>query len=307
MTRALAPLSERIWGDSLNILVVDSDRDMVEMLVGLLRARGHTVHCTFSADRIRSSWETHKPDLVILDVSMPGVDSLAMCRDLQSQHDALILAVTTEHDPQMYVQCLESGADAFLTKPFMPKQLLANLHALKRRVRSTLQRQPSSVMVAGPIHFDASRNEVKVDGRSSRLTPTESRILQLLVANTGDVCTLNQIVSHAWGYGDDGDTYLIKAHIRHLREKIEKEPSKPRFIRTVPGVGYTLSAGGAPSTGDNGGSPPNGGSPSRMDARVGGDVDDEVELSDTLTDDELTRFNGDAGEDSGDEPFREAL
>ncbi|HZC04089.1 MAG TPA: response regulator transcription factor [Ktedonobacterales bacterium] len=224
-------------------MVVDSDRDMVEMLTGWLRTRGYTVNCAFTADRIRSAWETHEPDLVILDVSMAGVDTLAVCRELRSQRDALILAVTTDRDLQMEIQCLESGADAFLTKPFMPKQLIAHLHALSRRVRSTLQRQPSSIMVVGPIHFDASRNEVTVDGRMSRLTPTESRILQILAANTGDVCTLNQIVSHAWGYGDEGDTYLIKAHIRHLREKIERVPSKPQFIRTVPGVGYSLSAG----------------------------------------------------------------
>lgn len=237
-----------IQGDNLNILVVDSDRDMVEMLTGWLRTRGYTVHFSFTADHIRSAWLEREPDLVILDVTMAGVDALAMCREMRSQHDALVLAVTTERDTQMEVHCLESGADAFLPKPFMPKQLLAHIHALSRRVRSTLQRQPSSLMVVGPIHFDASRNEVTINNRMSRLTPTESRILQILAANTGDVCTLNQIVSHAWGYGDDGDTYLIKAHIRHLREKIEPVPSKPRFIRTVPGVGYTLTPGTSPET-----------------------------------------------------------
>ena len=216
---------------------------MVEMLTNWLRTRGYTVHFSFTADRIRGLWEEREPDLALVDVTMPGVDVLAICRELRSRHDALILAMATDRDVQIEVQCLESGADAFLAKPFMPKQLLAHIHALGRRVRSTLQRQPSSLMVVGPIHFDASRNEVTVNGSTSRLTPTESRILQILAANTGDVCTLNQIVSHAWGYGDDGDTYLIKAHIRHLREKIEAEPSKPRFIRTVPGVGYTLSAG----------------------------------------------------------------
>ncbi len=232
-----------ILGDRVNILVIDSDHDMVEMLTGWLRTRGYTVHFSFTADRIRSLWEEREPDLVLVDVTMPGVDVLAICREMRPQHDALILAMANDHDVQTEVQCLESGADAFLSKPFMPKQLIAHIHALARRVRSTLQRQPSSLMVVGPIHFDASRNEVTVSGRMSRLTPTESRILQLLAANTGDVCTLNQIVSHAWGYGDDGDTYLIKAHIRHLREKIEAQPSKPRFIRTVPGVGYTLSTG----------------------------------------------------------------
>jgi DNA-binding response OmpR family regulator len=203
------------------------------------------VNYAFTADRIRPAWLEREPDLIILDVAMAGVDVLSICREMRTHRDALILAMTTDRDPQMEIHCLESGADSFLLKPFMPKQLLAHIHALGRRVRSTLQRQPSSVMTVGPIHFDSSRNEVTVNGRTSRLTPTESRILQILAANTGDVCTLNQIVSHAWGYGDDGDTYLIKAHIRHLREKIEPVPSKPRYIRTVPGVGYSLSTGGA--------------------------------------------------------------
>ena len=235
-------------GDSLNILVVDSDRDMVEMLTGWLRTHGYAVHFSFTADRIRTLWLEREPDLVILDIAMAGVDALAICREMRAQRDALILAVTTDRDTQTEVYCLESGADAFLPKPFLPKQLLAHIHALGRRVRSTLQRQPSFIVNVGPIHFDASRNEVTVNGRMSRLTPTESRILQILAANTGDVCTLSQIVSHAWGYGDDSETYLIKAHIRHLREKIEPVPSKPQYIRTVPGVGYMLSTGGTVDT-----------------------------------------------------------
>lgn len=214
---------------------------MVEMLTGWLRSRGATVHFTFTADHIRAMWQEYEPDLVIMDVPVAGVDVLATCRELRTQHDALILTLSVVRDPMMEVQCLESGADAFLPKPFMPKQLNAYIHALGRRVRSTLQRQPSSLMVFGPMRFDASRNEVHINGRMSRLTPTESRILHILAANAGDVCTLNQIVTHAWGYGEGGDTYLIKAHIRHLREKIEADPSNPSFIRTVPGIGYLFS------------------------------------------------------------------
>jgi DNA-binding response OmpR family regulator len=233
-------------GGILNILVVDTDRDMVEMLTGWLRTRGYTVHYSLSADKIRPVWLERKPDLVILEVGLPGGDPLAICRELRTHHDALILAVSIRNDAQIETHCLESGADAYLPKPFLPKQLLAHIHALSRRVRSTLQRQPSSLISVGPIRFDVSRNEVSVNGKMTRLTPTESRILQVLAVNTGDVCTLNQIVSHAWGYSDDGDTYLIKAHIRHLREKIEPVPSKPRFIRTIAGVGYTFTVGGEP-------------------------------------------------------------
>jgi DNA-binding response OmpR family regulator len=238
---------EYAWGARLNILVVDSDRDMVEMLTSWLRTRGYTVHFSFSADKARSVWLERKPDLVIVEVKLAGVDVMAICRELRTQHDALVLAVTDEPSAMIETHCLESGADAFLPKPFPPKLLLAHIHALSRRVRSTLQRQPSSLFTIGPIRFDASRNEVHVNGKLAHLTPTESRILQILAVNVGDVCTQNQIVSHAWGYGDDGDTYLIKAHIRHLREKLEPSPSKPRYIRTVPGVGYMLSANSPPT------------------------------------------------------------
>lgn len=232
-----------MWGEKLNILVIDSDHDMVEMVTGWLRARGYTVHFCFSADKARALWLERKPELVIAEVKQSGVDIMEVCRELRVQHDALVLAVTEDPNPTIEAHCLESGADDFLPKPFLPKLLLAHLRALSRRVRSTLQRQPTSQFSIGPIRFDASRNEIVVNGRVSHLTPTESRILQILSVNMGDVCTQNQIVSHAWGYGDEGDTYLIKAHIRHLREKIEPSPSKPRYIRTVPGVGYTLTLG----------------------------------------------------------------
>lgn len=238
----------------MNILVIDSDRDMVEMVTSWLRTRGYTVHFSFSMDKARVVWQERKPDLVIVDIKQAGVDVMAVCRELRTKHDALVLAVTDEPSPSIEAHCLETGADAFLQKPFLPKLLLAHMHALSRRVRSTLQRQPSSQIEIGPIRFDASRNEVRVNGRVAHLTPTESRILQILAINMGDVCTQGQIVSHAWGYGEDGDTYLIKAHIRHLREKIELVPSKPRFIRTVSGVGYTLSV--STTSGSVEGSPP---------------------------------------------------
>lgn len=230
----------------MNILVLDSDHDMVEMLTSWLRSRAFTVHYSFSADKARAIWLERKPELVIVEVNLAGVDVLEMCRELRMQHDALVLVLSEEPSAKLEAYCLESGADAFLAKPFLPKLLLAHIHALSRRVRATLQRQPSSQFIVGPMRFDASRNEVRLNGKIAHLTPTESRILQILAINAGDVCTQSQIVSHAWGYGEDGDTYLIKAHIRNLREKIEPVPSKPQFIRTVPGVGYTLSVKSAP-------------------------------------------------------------
>ena len=138
------------------------------------------------------------------------------------------------------LHCLESGADDYLRKPFFPSQLLARIRAVSRRARSTLERRPSSIITVGPICVDSLHNEVTMLGKTTRLTPTESKLLHLLAVNANDVCTADQIVTHVWGYNGDADATLIKAHIRHLRQKIEPDPAHPYFILTVPGVGYTL-------------------------------------------------------------------
>lgn len=224
----------------MKILVIDSDRDLVEMLTSWLKTLGHEVYRAYAADRAKLEWLEHQPDLVILDTALKGTDMLALCSELRMQHDALTLVVTDGRDVQDEVHCLESGADDYLRKPFFPSQLLARIHAVSRRSRGSIQHRPSSLVTVGPISLDSLHNEVTVNGKTLRLTPTESKMLHLLAVNANDVCTANQIVTHVWGYDGDGDSCLIKAHIRHLRQKIEPSPSHPYYILTVPGVGYTL-------------------------------------------------------------------
>lgn len=224
----------------MKILVVDSDRDLVEMLTSWLKTLGYDVHRAYTAERAKIEWIEQRPDLVLLDTALKGVDMLALCRELRTKHDALVLVVTDGKDVQDEVRCLESGADDYLRKPFFPSQLLARIRAVSRRARSTLERRPSSVITVGPICVDSLHNEVTIHSKTSRLTPTESKLLHLLAVNANDVCTANQIVTHVWGYDGDADATLIKAHIRHLRQKIEPDPGKPYYILTVPGVGYTL-------------------------------------------------------------------
>ena len=224
----------------MKLLVIDSDRDLVEMLTSWLKTLGYEVYRAYNSERARSEWLEQRPDLVIIDPMLKGGDVLEMCRDLRAKHDALVLVLTDSKDVQDEVRCLESGADDYLRKPFFPAQLLARIRAVSRRARSTLERRPSSVVTVGPLRVDSLHNEVSVHGKLVRLTPTESKLLHLLAINANDVCTANQIVTHVWGYDGDGDACLIKAHIRHLRQKVEPTPSDPRYILTVPGVGYTL-------------------------------------------------------------------
>ncbi|HKV01969.1 MAG TPA: response regulator transcription factor [Ktedonobacteraceae bacterium] len=224
----------------MKLLIVDVDRDLVEMLTSWLKTLGYEVCRAYTGERAKIEWEEQQPDLVLIDTALRDVDALAMCRDMRHKHDALVLVITDGKDVQDEVRCLESGADDYLHKPFFPSQLLARIHALSRRGRSTLAQRPSSIVTVGPIRVDSLHNEVIVDGRKARITPTESKLLHLLAVNANNVCTASQIVSHIWGFGNDGDTCLIKAHIRHLRQKIEPDPSQPSYILTVPGVGYTL-------------------------------------------------------------------
>lgn len=224
----------------MKLLIADSDTDLVEMLTSWLRTRGYQVKHALNVERIRAEWIEQQPDLVIVDTKLKGVDTLGLCRDLRDTHDALVLVLAVDKDVATQIRCLESGADAYLVKPFLPSQLLAHIHALSRRVRRTLMRNPASILAVGPIRMNAVRHEVSVDGVVSRLTPTESKLLHLLAVNANDVCTLDQIVAHVWGYGEPSDTALVKAHIRHLREKIERDPGHPRYITTVAGSGYML-------------------------------------------------------------------
>jgi len=224
----------------MKLLIVDPDRDLVEMLKNWLKTLGYEVYRAYTGEQAKIEWEEQEPDLVLLDPATKDMDTLSMCRDMRHKHDALVLVITDGKDVQDEVRCLESGADDYLRKPFFPTQLLARIHALSRRGRSTLAQRPSSIITVGLIRVDSLHNEVSINGKTARLTPTESKLLHLLAVNANNVCTASQIVIHIWGFGNDGDTCLIKAHIRHLRQKIEPDASKPTYILTVPGVGYTL-------------------------------------------------------------------
>lgn len=224
----------------MKVLVADSDADLVEMLTGWLRSRGYQVKYALNAERVRFEWIELEPDLIMVDTALKGANALGLCRELRGAHDALVLALGDASDVGTQIRCLEEGADAYLVKPFLPAQLLAHIRALSRRVRGTLLRHPSSILTVGPLRVDSLRNEVGVHGRVLRLTPTESKLLHLLAVNANDVCPLEQIVAHVWGYGEQSDTTLVKAHIRHLREKIETDPSRPCYIVTVAGSGYML-------------------------------------------------------------------
>ena len=217
----------------MRLLIVDNDRDLVRMLADWLKTLGYEVRTAYTGERAQIEWERYQPDLVILDTALKDVDALVLCREMQSSHDAFVLATSSEKDVENEVRFLEAGADDYLLKPFFPAQLLARIHAVSRRVRSVLLQKPAGVLTVGPMRIDSTHHTVSVHGNTFRLTATESKLLHLLAVNANDICTAEQIISYLWGYGDVGDPSLIKAHIRHLRQKIEPDPNRPLYILTM--------------------------------------------------------------------------
>lgn len=224
----------------MKLLVVDSNRNMVEMLTGWLKMLGYQVYPAFTGEQAKAKWLEHQPDVVVVESALQDIDVLAMCRDLQKQHDALVLVMSMDKDVLDEVRCLEEGADDYLCKPFFPDQLLAHIHAMTRRARSTVKLPPSSSVQVGPLCVDPMHNTVSIYGKTVRLTPTEGKLMSLLAMNANGVCTTGQMVSYVWGFSNEGDSVLIKTHIYHLRQKVEPDPANPRYLLTVPGVGYTL-------------------------------------------------------------------
>lgn len=225
----------------MKILIIDPDRDLVEMLTSWLKTLGYEVSRAYTGERASLEWERQQPDLVVIDPLLRDRNGLELCRELRTSHDAMVLVMTESNDVHDEIHCLESGADDYLRKPFFPRQFLARLHAVQRRGRPTLPQRPSSRVTVGALRVDSLRHEVVVEGKTVRLTPKESKLLHLLAVNAGNVCPVEQIVAHLWGLGADGGSHLIKAHVRHVRQKIEQDASHPVHLRTVPGVGYMLT------------------------------------------------------------------
>ncbi len=224
----------------MKLLLIDNDRDLIEMLSYWLKTVGYEVYHAYTLERARRVWEEYEPDLVVIETAMDGEEGLAMCRDICTPHKALVLALTKEGSLQDEIRCLESGADDYLRQPFFPSQLLAHIHALSRRGHSLSTAPVSSVITVGAIRIDASNSTVSVNGRTECLTSIEHKLLRFLALNANSVCTGSQIISSVWGFNNDGDTGLIKAHIHHLRQKIEEDANEPVYLLTVRGVGYSL-------------------------------------------------------------------
>jgi two-component system OmpR family response regulator len=226
------------------ILVVDDDKNLLEVLRYNLVKESYTVITAEDGVQALELARRHKPDLTILDIMLPGLDGLEVCRILRKEIEAPILMLTAKAEEVDKVVGLELGADDYMTKPFSIRELMARLRAMLRRSqRMEQQTHPSeqdipSVLKAGSLEIDTVSHRVSRNGLVLSLSPKEFDLLSFLVRNRGQVFSREVLVEKLWGYSHEGTGRTVDVHIRWLRRKIEDNPQKPEHLLTVHGFGY---------------------------------------------------------------------
>jgi DNA-binding response OmpR family regulator len=222
-----------------HVLVVDDDATVREVVLSYLRAEGYDVSEAADGETALSMVGHERPDLVVLDVMLPGVDGLEVIRRIRSGGDLPVIMLTALGSEEDRVVGLELGADDYLTKPFSPRELVARVRAVFRRVDRGPER--GDVLRAGDVVLDMPRMRVTVDGRPVEVTATEFALLATLMRQPGRVFTRAQLLDAM--HGDEGEAFdrAVDAHVKNLRRKIEPDPHAPRYLLTVYGVGYRFT------------------------------------------------------------------
>jgi len=222
------------------VLLVDDEPDLQRMLQANLAARGYTVTAVETGEEALRRFAAHPPDLVILDLMLPGISGLDVCRALRAGSSVPILVLSARGEEQVKVQALDLGADDYLTKPFGLDELLARVRALLRRLGTT---QTSGRVQIGELAVDLDARTVERGGNPLSLTAREFDVLAYLIRHAGKVVTHRLLLTEVWGPSYKDETHYLRVFINRLRAKIEDDPSHPRYIVTDPGVGYRLILG----------------------------------------------------------------
>ncbi len=218
------------------ILVVDDEPPIVELVRGYLERDGYEVLSAPDGLGGLELARTSSPDVLVLDVMLPGLDGIEVCRQLRTFSDAYVLMLTARGEEIDRVVGLSVGADDYLVKPFSPRELVARVKALLRRPRTTM----AAAAPPAALVLDEGRHEVRVDGAPMELTATEFGILAALVRDPGVVLGRAALLDRIWGTDFVGDDHLVDVHVANLRRKLGDDPEHPRFVETIRGVGYRL-------------------------------------------------------------------
>ncbi len=217
------------------ILVVDDEQNIVDLAQMYLEADGYRVITAYDGEAALQRWQQEQPALIILDLMLPKLDGWEVCRQIRATSDVPIIMLTARSDDVDKIVGLELGADDYVTKPFNPRELVARVRAVLRRVSPA--RETSRPLVVGPLRMDPARREAWLDGRPLALRTKEFDLLYTLAEHCGLVLSRDQLLNLVWGYDFAGETRTVDVHVAHLREKLR---GAAVAIETVWGVGYKL-------------------------------------------------------------------
>ncbi|WP_027414778.1 response regulator transcription factor [Aneurinibacillus terranovensis] len=230
------------------ILVVDDEQSIVTLLEFNLQKAGFQVVKAMDGVSAVKLAETESPDLIVLDIMLPGLDGMEVCKKLRMEKiNTPILMLTAKDEEFDKILGLELGADDYMTKPFSPREVVARIKAILRRSgqqaeQETSESEDGQLITIGKLRIYPEKYEVLFNGERLELTPKEFELLHYMASHPGRVMTRDQLLNAVWNYDFVGDSRIVDVHISHLREKIEEDTKQPKYIKTVRGLGYKLES-----------------------------------------------------------------
>ena len=220
------------------VLVVEDEESYSDALAYMLRKEGYEVAIAADGNAALAEFERNGADIVLLDLMLPGLPGTEVCRQIRQTSSVPVIMVSAKDDEVDKVVGLELGADDYVTKPYSPRELVARIRAVLRRGHEP--DLPPDTLEAGPVRMDVERHVVTVDGVEQRLPLKEFELLEMFLRNPGRVLTRGQLIDRVWGSDYVGDTKTLDVHVKRLRAKLEPDPSEPKYLVTVRGLGYKL-------------------------------------------------------------------
>jgi two-component system, OmpR family, KDP operon response regulator KdpE len=223
------------------VLVADDEAPLRDFIGRNLRARGFQVIEATNGEEALAQWEAESPHLLVLDIMMPRIDGLEVCRAIRKRSTVPIIVLTALDGESDKVNALDQGADDYLTKPFGVEELLARVRAALRRTQWHSAARGPHVRTFGPLEVDLDGHTVRVASNEVRLTPTEFSLLALFVTHAGKALTHRYLLQHVWGSEYGGEAEYLRVYVQRLRRKIEPDSANPQYLLTEPGVGYRFT------------------------------------------------------------------
>jgi DNA-binding response OmpR family regulator len=243
MSSTPVPTDDRtvVVPDAVTVVVVDDEQPLVDLVSRYLRREGYEVHAAYNGPEALDVIGQVDPDVVVLDLMLPGLDGLEVARRIRAQSDPYIVMLTARSDEVDRIVGLRVGADDYVTKPFSPNELVARIQAMLRRPRRASSEADPTLRTFGDLTIDPAGREVTVAGEPVELTKLEFDLLDTLSTQPNVVFSKDQLLEHVWGSATYRDDHVVAVHVANLRRKLDDDPDEPRYIGTVRGVGYRMT------------------------------------------------------------------